>query len=121
MQGGARYEIAIDGSTRSRRDRKDMAIEATRRLKTKEPHCGLSGLVSRQVGDAQSALVAVSFEGLHLVRPSELPKAGGGDFDRVSGARRASILGELDLGRSTLLVTCIRRSCVEAETFLEDS
>jgi hypothetical protein len=63
----------------------------------------------------------VNFEGLNLVRRSEFPKAEGGDFDRVSGARRASILGELDLGRPTLLVTITRRSCVEAETFLDPS
>jgi len=63
----------------------------------------------------------MNFEGLDLVRRSEHPKAGSGDFDRVCGPRRASILGELDLGRSTVLVTCIRRACVEAENFLEDS
>jgi hypothetical protein len=32
---GARYEIAIDGATRTYRDRKDMAIEAATHLKTK--------------------------------------------------------------------------------------
>jgi hypothetical protein len=35
---GARYEIAVDGTPRSHRDRKDMAIEAARHLKTKQPH-----------------------------------------------------------------------------------
>ena len=35
---GARYEFAIDGTTRTHRDRKDMAIEAARHLKTKQPH-----------------------------------------------------------------------------------
>jgi len=35
---GACYEIAIDGTMRSHCDRKDMALEAARRLKTKEPY-----------------------------------------------------------------------------------
>jgi hypothetical protein len=35
---GARYEIAIDDTPRSHRDREDLAIEAARHLKTKQPH-----------------------------------------------------------------------------------
>ena len=35
---GARYEITIDGTTRSHRDRKDMALEAAKFLKTKNVH-----------------------------------------------------------------------------------
>ena len=35
---GAQYEIRIDGTPRSYRDRKDYAIEAARLLKSKNPH-----------------------------------------------------------------------------------
>src|SRR5215831_12481880 len=35
---GARFQIAIDGTPRTYRDRKDMAIEAATRLKTKNVH-----------------------------------------------------------------------------------
>jgi len=35
---GARYEIAIDGTTRTYRDRKELAIEAATLLKTKNVH-----------------------------------------------------------------------------------
>ena len=35
---GARYEIAIDGTTRTYRDRKELAIEAAKFLKTKNVH-----------------------------------------------------------------------------------
>ena len=35
---GARYEIAIDGTTRTYRDREDYAQEAATFLKTKQPH-----------------------------------------------------------------------------------
>jgi hypothetical protein len=35
---GARFEIRIDGSTRSYRDRKDYAMEAARLIKSKNPH-----------------------------------------------------------------------------------
>src|SRR5262245_60506444 len=85
-------------------------------------------LVSRRVGDAQSAVVAMNFEGFNLVRrqggrwrPIPHSNAVGGDFDRVSGARRASIPGELDLGRSTVLGSTIRDVYAELETFLGNS
>jgi hypothetical protein len=35
---GGRYEIAIDGTPRSHRDRKDLALEAATFLKTKNVH-----------------------------------------------------------------------------------
>ena len=35
---GAQYEIRIDGTPRTYRDRKDFAIEAARFLKSKQPH-----------------------------------------------------------------------------------
>jgi hypothetical protein len=35
---GAQYEIRIDGTPRSYRDRKDYAMEAARLLKSKQPH-----------------------------------------------------------------------------------
>jgi len=35
---GARFEIAIDGTTRTYRDLRELAIEAATRLKTKSPH-----------------------------------------------------------------------------------
>jgi hypothetical protein len=40
MNTGAPYEIAIDGTTRTYRDRKDMAIEAATQLKAKSPPRG---------------------------------------------------------------------------------
>ena len=39
----ARYEIAIDGTPRTYRDRKELAIAAARRLKTKQPHSDVIG------------------------------------------------------------------------------
>ena len=35
---GAQFEIRIDGTPRTYRDRKDYAIEAARLLKSKQPH-----------------------------------------------------------------------------------
>ena len=35
---GIRFEIAIDGTTRSHRDRKELAIEAATLLRTKNVH-----------------------------------------------------------------------------------
>ena len=35
---GAQFEIRIDGTPRTYRDRKDYAIEATRFLKSRQPH-----------------------------------------------------------------------------------
>ena len=35
---GAQFEIRIDGTPRSYRDRKDYAIEAARLIKSKNPH-----------------------------------------------------------------------------------
>jgi hypothetical protein len=35
---GARFEIRIDGTPRSYRDRKDYAMEAARLIKSKNPH-----------------------------------------------------------------------------------
>jgi hypothetical protein len=35
---GAQYEIRIDGTPRSYRDRKDYAMEAARLIKSKNPH-----------------------------------------------------------------------------------
>ena len=35
---GARFEIRIDGTPRSYRDRKDFAMEAARLIKSKNPH-----------------------------------------------------------------------------------
>ena len=35
---GALYEIRIDGTSRSYRDRKDYAMEAARLIKSKNPH-----------------------------------------------------------------------------------
>jgi hypothetical protein len=35
---GARFEIRVDGTPRTYRDRKDYAIEAARLLKSKQPH-----------------------------------------------------------------------------------
>ena len=35
---GAQFEIRIDGTPRSYRDRKDYAMEAARLLKSKNPH-----------------------------------------------------------------------------------
>ena len=35
---GAEYEIRIDGTPRSYRDRKDYAMEAARLIKSKNPH-----------------------------------------------------------------------------------
>jgi hypothetical protein len=39
---GACYEIAIDGTPRSYRDRKELAIEAATFLKTKNPNAELT-------------------------------------------------------------------------------
>jgi hypothetical protein len=39
---GACYEIAIDGTPRSYRDRKELAIEAATFLKTKNPNAELA-------------------------------------------------------------------------------
>jgi hypothetical protein len=80
----------------------------------------LFGLVSCRVGDAQSARVAKNFEGLHLIRESGPSIADGGDFDRECGGSRTSTLGELNVGRCTALVSCIREVRAEAETFLGD-
>jgi hypothetical protein len=35
---GAKFEIRIDGTPRSYRDRKDFAMEAARLIKSKQPH-----------------------------------------------------------------------------------
>jgi hypothetical protein len=35
---GAQYEIRIDGTPRTYRDRKDYAMEAARLIKSKQPH-----------------------------------------------------------------------------------
>ena len=35
---GAQFEIRIDGTPRSYRDRKDFAMEAARLIKSKQPH-----------------------------------------------------------------------------------
>ena len=35
---GAQFEISIDGTPRTYRDRKDFAVEAARFLKSKQPH-----------------------------------------------------------------------------------
>ena len=35
---GAQFEIRIDGTPRTYRDRKDFAMEAARFLKSKQPH-----------------------------------------------------------------------------------
>ena len=35
---GAQFEICIDGTPRTYRDRKDYAMEAARLLKSKQPH-----------------------------------------------------------------------------------
>ena len=42
MKTGACYEIAIDGTPRSYRDRKELAIEAATFLKTKNPNAELT-------------------------------------------------------------------------------
>jgi hypothetical protein len=39
---GARYEIAIDGTTRTYRDTEKIAIEAATRLKTKQPYFAIT-------------------------------------------------------------------------------
>ena len=39
---GIRFEIAIDGTTRTYRDRKDTAIEAATILKTKQPNSAIT-------------------------------------------------------------------------------
>jgi hypothetical protein len=46
---GARYEIAIDGTPRSYRDREDLAREAALLLKTKQPNAEIT-LRDRQTG-----------------------------------------------------------------------
>jgi hypothetical protein len=38
---GAQFEIRIDGTSRTYRDRKDYAMEAARFLKSKNPHTWL--------------------------------------------------------------------------------
>ena len=38
---GAQFEIRIDGTPRSYRDRKDYAMEAARLIKSKNPHSNL--------------------------------------------------------------------------------
>jgi hypothetical protein len=38
---GAQFEIRIDGTPRSYRDRKDYAMEAARLIKSKNPHSGV--------------------------------------------------------------------------------
>jgi hypothetical protein len=43
---GARYEIAIDGTARSHRDRKELAIEAATFLKNQERSCRGDGAQS---------------------------------------------------------------------------
>jgi hypothetical protein len=39
---GARFEIAIDGTVRTYRDLRELAIEAATRLKTKNPNAELT-------------------------------------------------------------------------------
>jgi hypothetical protein len=38
MMSGARYEIAVDGTARTHRDREDLAYDAATLLKIKQPH-----------------------------------------------------------------------------------
>jgi hypothetical protein len=42
MKGGARYEIAIDGTPRTYRDREDLARDAATLLKTKQPNAQIT-------------------------------------------------------------------------------
>jgi hypothetical protein len=51
---GACYEIAIDGTPRTYRDRKDMAIEAAQHLKVKNPY---AEIVVRDLGTDEAAAV----------------------------------------------------------------
>ena len=44
---GAQFEIRIDGSACSYRDRKDYAMEATRLIKSKNPHSMVVKLLSQ--------------------------------------------------------------------------
>jgi hypothetical protein len=53
---GAQFEIRIDGTPRSYRDRKDYAMEAARLIKSKNPHSMV------EVKDLQSGdVTAVAF------------------------------------------------------------
>jgi hypothetical protein len=47
---GAQFEIRIDGTPRSYRDRKDYAMEAARLLKSKQPH-SMVGVKDLKSGD----------------------------------------------------------------------
>jgi hypothetical protein len=47
---GAQFEIRIDGTPRSYRDRKDYAMEAARLLKSKQPH-SMVGVKDLKNGD----------------------------------------------------------------------
>jgi hypothetical protein len=51
LMSGARYEIAIDGTPRTYRDREDLAREAATHLKTKQPNAEIT------VRDLQTGMV----------------------------------------------------------------
>jgi hypothetical protein len=53
MNTSARYEIAIDGTPRTNRDRQDYALEAASFLKSKQPNAGIT------VRDRQTGAVTV--------------------------------------------------------------
>jgi hypothetical protein len=42
LMSGARYEIAIDGTARTHRDREDYALEAATFLKSKQPNAEIT-------------------------------------------------------------------------------
>jgi hypothetical protein len=47
---GAQFEILIDGTARTYRDRKDFAMEAARLIKSKQPH-SMVEVKDRKSGD----------------------------------------------------------------------
>jgi hypothetical protein len=67
---GAQFEIRIDGTPRSYRDRKDYPMEDARLIKSKNPH-SIAGLAWRQPEEG-----AVIMFGLGSRRPKRSPLAG---------------------------------------------
>jgi hypothetical protein len=81
---GAQFEIRIDGTPRTYRDRKDFAMEAARLIKSKNPHsiAGLRATVPRFGGVLFLAVHTRSAARIHLTHAE--PRHGGGTGGRGS-------------------------------------
>ena len=77
---GAQFEIRIDGTPRSYRDRKDFAMEAARLIKSQNPHSMV------EVKDLQSGDVTAVALRPALTMPLKLRPSGLGSGDRQGSA-----------------------------------